>query len=108
MKVVEATGALALLMLLAGCTQEQRVCRRMDELCGTEASECRALLTELKRTGGDEAVAKLSRCYADADSCAEAKGCEARVQVEAAASAVGDFFDSLTGDDEEREKKRER
>jgi hypothetical protein len=107
MKGLRTTWCLVLLAVALGCTQEQRVCRRMGELCGTEASACRTSLAELKRAGGDEAVEKLASCYADADRCAEAKGCEARVQVEAAASAVGDFFDSLTGDGE-RERKQGR
>ena len=107
MKGLRTTWSLALFAVALACTQEQRVCRRMGELCGTEASACRSSLAELKRAGGDEAVGKLASCYAEADSCAQARGCEARVQVEAAASAVGDFFDSLTGDDE-RERRRER
>jgi hypothetical protein len=84
------------------CSNDQRVCRRMGELCGTDASACRALVEDLKRSGGDEAVAKLDRCYGDAGSCAAAKGCEARVTLESAASAVGDFFESLTEDEDER------
>lgn len=90
--------ALAALSLasLASCSAEQRVCRRMGELCGSDASACRAVVEQLRRSGGDEAVAELERCYVDAESCAAAKGCEARVTLESAASAVGDFFESLT------------
>ena len=91
-----------LLLLLTSCSKEQRICRRMGELCRSDAGECKALVEDLERTGGDEAVAKLARCYAEAKTCAGAKGCEARVTVESAASAVGDFFESLTPDEDER------
>jgi hypothetical protein len=104
---VHGIAALALLLgMLANCSKEQRVCRHMDDLCGTPPAECEAIVEDLKRAGGEEALAKLDHCYADADTCAEAKGCEARVTVESAAGAVGDFFDSLTGDGEERERDR--
>jgi hypothetical protein len=96
-----ASFALVLLSL-AGCSEEQRICRRMGELCGSRAAECKAFVEDLERTGGDETVARLARCYAEAKTCAGAKGCEARVTVESAASAVGDFFESLTQDEDER------
>jgi hypothetical protein len=95
--------SLALVWLtVAGCSQEQRICRRMADLCGSDASECRTRVKELRHTGGDDAVAKLARCYSEAETCARAKGCEARVTVESAASAVGDFFESLGEDAPER------
>ena len=95
-----------LLVAFVGCSKEQRICRRMGELCGVEAGECREVVQDLKHAGGDAALAKLDRCYADAKSCAEAKGCEARVTLESAASAVGDFFESLSGGGEREERER--
>jgi hypothetical protein len=95
-----------LLVVFVGCTKEQRICRRMGELCSVEAGQCQEAVRDLKHAGGDAALAKLDRCYADAKTCAEAKGCEARVTLESAASAVGDFFESLSGGGGEREKRK--
>jgi hypothetical protein len=90
-----ATG-LILAALAVGCAPEDRTCRRMSDLCGTEAAECRASVAELRKAGGEEAVKELEQCYAKAETCAAANGCEAALQAKSAVSAVGDFFESLS------------
>ena len=81
----------SLLLLLAGCSAEQRICRRMGELCGTDAAECRASVADLRKALGEDAMKELDACYAQADSCAEAKGCERRAgRIEAGGRRHGD------------------
>ena len=92
---------------LTACTAEDKICRRMGDLCGTDAAECRASMAQLRSSGGDEAVTELEQCYAEADSCARARGCEAALTAKSAVSAVGDFLESfsegLGGENEKRE-----
>jgi hypothetical protein len=44
---------------------------------------------------GEKGIAELAQCYSEADSCAEAKGCEAALAIEGAAATTGEFFESF-------------
>lgn len=58
----------------------QRACARVGQLCGGERGEARAKacaqqLEELNDTAGGEAVARVTDCIAEAQSCAATRGC---------------------------------
>jgi len=89
-------SAVLALTLSTACAPEDQICRRMSDLCGTDAAECRASVAELRSSGGEEAVKELQQCYAEADTCAKARGCEAALSAKSALSAVGDFLESFS------------
>jgi hypothetical protein len=80
----------------AACAPEDKICRSMSDLCGTAAAECRASVADLRSSGGDEAVKELEQCYANADTCAKARGCEAALAAKSALSGVTDFLESFS------------
>ena len=57
---------------------ESRACNRLATLCDEslkDRRECVDDLEKLRKTAGEEAVARMERCIAEARSCAEAAGC---------------------------------
>ena len=89
----------------SACSKEATICRRMNALCGTEQTECAQRVDAMKKAAGEDAVSELASCYAEADSCAEATGCEAALTIKGAASAMREFLDGFgkeieTPDDE--------
>ena len=80
---------------VSACSKEATICRRMNELCGTERAECAERVEATVKAVGENAVSELASCYAEADSCAEAKGCEAALTIKGAASAMREFLDGF-------------
>ena len=81
-------------------TPQRRTCARVGELCGLKSSDvdkCVDRVASLRASAGDQRMARLVDCTANAKSCAEGSGCLLGAGLGAATGAVGDFFKGLGG-----------
>ncbi len=67
----------------------------MEALCNTKREDCEVMMKNTREGFGDEAVAGVTACFNDAQTCEAATGCVAGKSLKRAADGAKTFFNAV-------------
>lgn len=74
--MMQALWLMPVCVLASGCFAV-RACMRAESLCGVSQKTCEEIVETTRKVAGDPEVEALAKCYAEAETCAEAHACAA-------------------------------